>query len=61
MDPLERIDVAADLIKAAHEKAGKPCPSLETAGEIARFIVEIPADLPELPDVRGTENPTTAS
>ena len=61
MDPLERIDVAADLVRAAFDKAGKPAPNLDESKDWARLIVEMPADVPELPDVRGKENPTTAS
>jgi hypothetical protein len=61
MDPLERIDVVADLVRAAHEKAGKEVPPLDGGGDIARFIVEMPVDLPDPVDSEGSENPTTAS
>lgn len=61
MDPLERIDVAQALIVAAYEKAGKPAPLFESSGAVARFIVQIPKDLPDPPKVAGSANPTTAS
>ncbi len=60
--PLQREDVAVDVVRAAFAKAGKPAPDLSSIADVYRLVVEIPGDLPELPEVAGGEpDPTTAS
>lgn len=63
VEPLRRIDVAAELVAAALAKAGQPArDDLDTA-TLVRMFVQIPGDLPdpEPPGDGADENPTDAS
>ena len=63
--PLQREDVVLDVVKAAYAKLDKPLPPLRTIADVYRRIVEVPGDLPELPEVITLEvddlDPTPAS
>lgn len=64
LDPLARIDIAAQLVDACYQKLGKPGPSFDDGLAIIAKFVEVPDDLPPAPDVpsdSSSDPPTPAS
>lgn len=62
VEPLVRLDVAADLVAAVLAKVGKDPRDFDTE-DLVRLFVKIPGDLPD-PEPRGESgegNPTDAS
>lgn len=61
--PINQLDVAERLVRAAATKAGKPVPPVEDTAALIRLFVRVGGT--ELPEVdaseAGEENPTAAS
>lgn len=60
LEPMARVDAAELLVVACAEKVGKPAPPITDMASLVRLFVEVPNDVPEIPQGDGA-NPTSAS